>query len=183
MTGQTHIIGGITSYLFYTSITGNTRGAIIGTIVAGVASLLPDIDQKQSSAGKLLLPLSWAWDKCRMLARKTKTKYDDKIFEHRGITHTLVVPVLLLILWALNGYSNIVMGALIGWMSHILLDLNNDKGVPIFFPCTWKKFHILTITTGGKKQRGKKKYINVENVVFWAMWGVSGVLITEILRK
>jgi|WetSurMetagenome_2_1015567.scaffolds.fasta_scaffold156521_2 membrane-bound metal-dependent hydrolase YbcI (DUF457 family) len=75
-------------------------------------------------------------------------KWLDNCFEHRGITHTLLIPTLIFICFAL--YKNIfVLATLAGYMSHIIIDAFNDRGVPLLFPFTWKfRFKVATITTG-----------------------------------
>lgn len=43
--------------------------------------------------------------------------------------------------------SSLLFGLCAGWILHIIQDLFNKKGCPIFYPFTKKKFHIATIKT------------------------------------
>lgn len=80
-----------------------------------------------------------------------------KVFEHRGITHTLLVPGLIYSLAKAMATGDIawavifVISSLIGWMfgycSHLFADLFNGKGIPLFWPLYWKRIHLASVTT------------------------------------
>lgn len=59
--------------------------------------------------------------------------------KHRGLMHTLVVPLLL---WLAMGASDYpvyhygMMGLLIGYLSHLFADMETVEGCPILFPLT-----------------------------------------------
>ncbi|OCL26511.1 hydrolase [Orenia metallireducens] len=104
-----------------------------------IGSLLPDIDHASSKAGRALWfiskPLKWFGIK------------------HRGFTHSLLGFILFGFLTKelidLNWISQLIWyGLLIGYVSHILADMLNVHGIPLFYPNDRKfKFHI-NITTG-----------------------------------
>ncbi|MFJ8531234.1 metal-dependent hydrolase [Bacillus sp. NPDC094106] len=115
-----------------------------GTLLIGsfIGSLLPDIDHPNSKVGKKLKLLSWGIN---------------KVFGHRGLTHTLLFTMLLSILLFFcttffNGYlqvmySQFVIGVTVGYLSHLLLDSMTKSGVPLLYPFTKKHFRIAKFKT------------------------------------
>lgn len=98
-------------------------------LIAGIFSVLPDLDTSKSFVGRRLPIIS-------------------RLLLHRGFTHSLVCLAILytLILHFLN--AKIALYASFGWGSHIVLDMFNPTGVQLFWPC--KKFISLgNIITGG----------------------------------
>lgn len=106
---------------------------------------LPDIDTKTSTISH----------KNRIIS------FFLRIFtEHRGITHT---PFLLSIFCVyLNSFAirinqlwinSIVVGFTIGYMSHLVYDMLNPRGIPLLYPVMKKKFHLARITTGSFSER------------------------------
>jgi len=82
-----------------------------------------------------------------------------KTVKHRGITHTGISVILLTLPFYLyikfgsfslltNIFLSIYLGFLIGWLSHLIADSFNKKGIPWLYPFTKKKFHIATVLTG-----------------------------------
>lgn len=73
----------------------------------------------------------------------TMPDYDQKIpfLRHRGQTHSLLWPILLCIA---SGYYSpaLLLGACIGWFSHLVIDLFNGKGEEILWPFTKKNYRI-----------------------------------------
>jgi len=83
-------------------------------------SLLPDIDTKTSSLGRWIVfrPFQVA-------------------FAHRGITHSLLfLGILSLAFWYILPQG--LLGFVIGYGSHLFLDLLTIKGIPLFWPVTQK---------------------------------------------
>jgi len=76
--------------------------------------------------------------------------------KHRGIMHTLLLPIC--IFFAV-GFINVsyfrilALGALIGYTSHILADCFTVNGCPILFPITRKNISLLKIKTGSAEER------------------------------
>jgi len=138
MRGKTHMIGGAAVALSLMSITGifEFQTLAVGAAVGAIGGLIPDIDHPNSK-----------------IAHKTKFvgTIISRLFKHRGFWHT---PFLYAILW---GGLRLWLGASLwvnllfaGVFSHLLLDLLNPTGIPVFFPFTTKKFHLAKIRTGGK---------------------------------
>ena len=83
-------------------------------------SLFPDIDESKSKIGR---------------KNKLVSKTINFIFGHRGIFHTVWIPVLLfLILLLFNVKAIIGIAVLIGYLSHLFLDAITRRGIRPFYP-------------------------------------------------
>ena len=93
------------------------------------------------------------------------------LFPHRGITHSLLIPCLLYISYYLMDGSPkyIILGAIIGLLSHILSDMLNGKGTEIFWPSR-KNFRVMDIQYNGF----------IENLLFKIMTGIIVVLLIGV---
>lgn len=143
MTGRTHILGGVTAGLIYTTFFMPENMLLFGGTVAlsTIGGLMPDIDHPSSKAGKKAGPLS---------------TIINKIFGHRGFLHTPLFIFLFFILFFyfltnknLNYYTPLLYGYCIGYVSHLFLDLLTVSGIPLFFPFFKKKISITKLRTGG----------------------------------
>ena len=164
MMGRTHKAGGVltgvvASRLFYSDdlyLTGICIVTLVGGCVLG--SLLPDIDKKESTIGRILWFISWPIYFLRLMFKlladlfpgkiKRAFKKADKDFGHRGIAHSLVTwAVLTASFWSgytfLMSYVSTVvqmslfaflLGVSLGMISHIALDLLTGGGVALFSP-------------------------------------------------
>lgn len=140
MTGKTHTAVGFTAMIvlatFYPDSLNVADSVVIpsvGLLATVPGSLAPDVDIKGSAASK-------------------KVPLLHHFFSHRGITHTLLVPVILYALLYQFHLSVVIesqiFGFMFGWLMHIAADLLNRKGVPIFWPLLTSKYHIATVKTG-----------------------------------
>ncbi len=80
---------------------------------------------------------------------------------HRGITHTLLVPIVLYVFMKLlNNYLNPyqtllslivspIFGFEVGWVMHIFADLFNGKGCPLLWPISRSKISIMDLPSSG----------------------------------
>lgn len=157
MLGRTHSIAGIASGLALSHfIAGKfpaiNEYALLGVVTASalIGSIEPDVDIPHSTFSRLVRPLSFIY---QGLARILPLK----CFQHRGITHSLLFPVLLvglcLYIPTINPYIVLaLLGLAVGMLSHIVLDMMNYRGVAIFSPICNKMFHLtpyaLAIETG-----------------------------------
>ncbi|MGL4737307.1 MAG: metal-dependent hydrolase [Cellulosilyticaceae bacterium] len=135
MTYRTHIIGGIALATLMSRAVEPQLGTEIVLYygMAVVGSILPDIDH----------PRSWLSQQIPVL------HYPFKIFGHRGATHSLLAAaIVFFIMGAIFGGSVITTGITIGYVSHILLDMLNPRGVPLIYPITKEKYKIARIHTG-----------------------------------
>lgn len=111
----------------------------ISILSAGFGAILPDIDMAQSQIGH-------------------KYPLVSKFTTHRGITHTLLIEIGLTTLFLAmsrakdNGITRIaqslMFGFILGYMSHLIADLCNGKGIPLFWPICTKKIYIMRVKTG-----------------------------------
>lgn len=141
MTGKTHAICGTIAMLAITAthfsgfqLDGYTYLPAIGLISVAAGSYAPDIDLHSSKMGH-------------------QHKFISKHLTHRGMTHTLLIPILLLVgmlviaSFKIPVLPDLILGFNVGWVVHILADLCNRKGVPLLWPLYKKKVHIATFLT------------------------------------
>lgn len=135
MTYKTHIIGGTALAVLVhkyglnmpeLEMIGYYTGAMIG-------SLLPDLDHPNSWISRNTFILYYPFHK----------------LGHRKATHSLLAVILLLIVLSLFfGINNIVLGIVLGYLSHLILDMFNPLGVPLLYPLIKDKYKIGKIRTG-----------------------------------
>ncbi|MBI2667275.1 metal-dependent hydrolase [Candidatus Woesearchaeota archaeon] len=100
-------------------------------VIAG--AILPDIDYMSSKIGSKVRLLSFILE---------------MIFGHRGLMHTIYVPIIAFIAFSIFGYQLIGFAFMIGFTSHLLIDCLNIKGISFFRP--FNKLHLQGfIKTGG----------------------------------
>ncbi len=119
MLSHTHAVGGFALvYLLHKA--GYVHPSMADYIVASSAALLPDVDHSSSFLGK-------------------RTKIFT-IFKHRGFTHSLFGGFVLYgILYLIQQYLYKPIGPytlyiMLGFASHIILDILNPMGVKLFYP-------------------------------------------------
>jgi len=121
MTGKTHLSFALALYFVI------PPNPVINPVVIGTASLLPDIDHPYSLISKTLgyhIPL-----------------------KHREAMHS---PFILLIISGILYLTapSFIPAVLLGFGSHLFLDMFNPTGIPILIPFTHKKFRIARIYSG-----------------------------------
>lgn len=131
---RTHRVGGLAAGAITASIVSPelqpTTVAIV-VISSFLGSYFPDIDEPSSRIGK----------KFPLLSRGLK-----RIFRHRGVVHTpvfciallLLLRFLLIKLLPVEIVKNIVLGFCVGYFSHLFLDTITPKGIMWFWPITDK---------------------------------------------
>ncbi|MES5837493.1 metal-dependent hydrolase [Bacillus cereus group sp. MG11] len=149
MNHHAHKIGGVCAGVIACTTMMNApitydKCLLSGTLLIGsfIGGLLLDIDHPDSKMGRKFRFLSWGIN---------------KVFGHRGLTHTLIFTMLLSILLFFcttffDGYlqvlySQFVIGITVGCLSHLLLDSMTKAGVPLFYPFTKKHFRIAKFRT------------------------------------
>ncbi|MBS3163285.1 metal-dependent hydrolase [Candidatus Woesearchaeota archaeon] len=90
---------------------------VLFIFVACFVSLVPDIDNRDSKIGK-------------------HVKFISKIFDHRGILHTIFPPIGLFLLFNYLSYNLLGIAALVGYSSHILIDAFTPEGINFLHPFT-----------------------------------------------
>ena len=114
--------------------------------------LVPDIDMRGSYISK----------RHPIIHKKLGSK-----FKHRGFTHSLLFVSLLMYLSdLLSNYTNnnivflcLCSGFLIGYISHLCLDLLTKEGIEIFYPISIN-FSLLPIKTSSKAEKFICKSLN-----------------------
>lgn len=133
MMASTHVAFGLTCWAGYARMRGYPFQPE-SLLLAGVASLLPDIDHPKSSFGKVVPFLSYPIS---------------ALFGHRGITHSLFAVAAGCALMWLYGYRLWFVAPLaIGYLSHLAGDMFTNSGVPLFWPKK-DKVAIPVFSTGG----------------------------------
>ena len=120
---------------------------VIALATAAAGSYAPDIDLGRSHAG---------------MKHKITSKVVSKVGGgHRGITHTLLVPAIVLaFMLFINTYlasakyllmllNSLCFGWEWGYLMHIAADMFNGKGVPLFWPLLKTKVHIADLPSTG----------------------------------
>lgn len=151
MLGKTHKVGGVctgavTSALLIKHTNLSEQALLLVPVIlltATIGSLLPDIDHPNSILGRRFKPIS---------------HIVNKLFGHRGATHTLMAWIVVTI--ALFGGNLFlpeslqplgmagVLGTSTGYLNHLLLDSLTPAGIPLMAPFNRKKFRLARIPTG-----------------------------------
>lgn len=136
MTGKTHIALGVligTSYGMHAAHDISTFAGIVGT--SALFSIVPDICHAGSKLGKKIWPIS---------------TLISLIFGHRTLTHSVFFVLFAsILLIMLNVNALYVISAVLGIISHLILDMLTPRGVTLFFPWNKKIIFPLTFKTGG----------------------------------
>lgn len=124
------------------------RLLIIGS--SEIGSLLPDIDEPNSKAGRKVKPVS-------SLIKSAAG--------HRGVFHSPFIVILLYAvleavktallktqpslnhLYFISVYDAITTGFICGYISHLFLDMLNARGIPLLWPLSNRRFHLLKLRT------------------------------------
>lgn len=103
----------------------NNSDKVVFVICVLAGSLAPDIDHPSGTLSKIA-PLHW-------LGRMSKA------FKHGGITHTIIVNLILFGLWYY--YKSIIyLGIGVGWATHLYIDnLDGNKLKYLYYPFRRRK--------------------------------------------
>ena len=138
MRGITHFLAGAAAGLYYCGTLPETDVKTLSIItgVSAAASLLPDIDIRGSKAS--------------INAGNDLTSVIRLFTSHRGFFHSpLCWAIIAAAVWYFYPqYLTFIIAGLIGALSHVVLDMFNKKGVPLFFPYP-KKVSLMDIKSGG----------------------------------
>uniref|UniRef100_UPI004057A7E2 metal-dependent hydrolase n=1 Tax=Acetatifactor sp. TaxID=1872090 RepID=UPI004057A7E2 len=159
MTGTTHRIGGLLAgaiLIEHLHLGGGDSGILLCGSVFG--SLLPDIDNIRSSISYRLPVIAVAVNICQKLIRMLSRIFPGKLGEnirsmigHRGIFHSLLLPLLLGALMFILTDTKLkifMLGSIVGILSHLLLDMFSG-GVLLFMPIYMRRIKLAGIRTGG----------------------------------
>ena len=153
-------IAGITAAMHGTKI-GIAEPALIYPLCIGfsaVGSLVPDIDKSGSRISKKTPILSFLIE---------------HLVGHRGILHTPIFVILLIVLfnaivstYNLNNFiAYIIQAFIVGYISHLLIDLFTPKGLMLLFPLSTKYFRLI-----GLKSKYRDVYISIVATIIWSLY-------------
>lgn len=104
---------------------GSMLGKPTDAVVCGLAALLPDIDEPDSTLGRRLPVVSTAIN---------------LLFGHRGYTHTVLFACSVAVLVNFGFGMHYAVLSLAGILSHVLLDCMTPSGCRPFLPLSHKRF-------------------------------------------
>lgn len=145
MTYKTHITGGVLLTLTTIPLLENLNvnpnklgdvALLFGCAIIG--SMFPDVDHPNSKFNK--------YNPFAILICK--------LVKHRTLTHSLLWMVIVSFIgFILKVNAWAILGLNIGMLSHLLLDMLNPTGVPLFYPHE-KKYHVCCIPTSSAGEYG-----------------------------
>jgi|TARA_Y100000310_G_C20679445_1_gene815038 inner membrane protein len=115
---KTHLAFGLLIALFVSEFLG-LEEKLLFISVCVVSSILPDIDTPFSKIGRKFPPISWLFN---------------ILFGHRGLMHTIYFPLLIYFIFRAFGQHLFAGAFFLGYMSHLIIDMLNIKGIYFFFP-------------------------------------------------
>lgn len=171
MTGKTHRVGGAIAGALVIHISGYNLDVAACTMVGAIfGSLLPDIDHPKSTISIKLWFVSWPLMILKQIIKmatsglsKKKQRNISSMLGHRGITHSLLACISVLVAAIAIGafiqvkgngngstegyYIAFAIGILAGMVSHLALDMLSN-GVPLLCPISYKRVGVKWIKTG-----------------------------------
>ena len=151
MTGPTHTVVGIASVVAFGHATGIVPTPV-NFILVVIGALAPDIDGEGTIARpgtilKRFIPkilrqiLDWIGRTISSIIRK--------LFGHRGVTHWLIWPLLMMAAAPYSGHGWLFWFGL-GYLSHILADSLTVAGTPLLAPIYRESIALARFRTGSK---------------------------------
>ena len=120
----THLAFGLLVSLISINIF-NIKNEILFILIILFFSIFPDIDYTKSRIGK---------------ENKLLSKIINIIFGHRGLFHTIYIPLILFFIFY-NINNELGIAILLGYFSHLFMDAINKKGIRLFYPLINKKIN------------------------------------------
>lgn len=99
------------------------KNQILFVIILLFFSIFPDIDESSSRIFKKLRPFS----------------YLAVLLGHRSILHTVYFPLAIALVLFIFDMKLLSLAVLIGYLSHLFLDLITKRGITLFYPLTKKR--------------------------------------------
>jgi inner membrane protein len=129
---RTHIVFSLLIFLiFFKYLNLDFYSKIIFGLFLFIGTIFVDIDSTKSKIGHywFFRPIQW-------------------VFSHRGMIHSLLFCLVLsLVVYLFN--KNAGIGFLIGYLSHLFMDLITKEGICLFWPASSTKFSLFGIKVGG----------------------------------
>lgn len=153
MTYKSHRITAFTLALAVWKVIGGNL--ILALVLSVIGSLAPDIDHAKSRIGQRL--------------SRTSNYINDK-YGHRGITHsllgTITVSLIVYVILVMIGLESGLKWFILGYLSHLITDMFNPTGIPLFYPYS-KKYGLNIISTGSKDER--EYYLGMYVILFYSV--------------
>lgn len=122
MRAFTHLLFSVLCVLVYAKYLTIENYFLFSFIVL-FTTLFVDIDEEDSTMGKRLQPFS---------------TIIQSIFGHRGIFHTLLIPVPIFLTLYFFQYPELANAILLGYSSHLVMDALTPAGIYPFYPLHWR---------------------------------------------
>lgn len=139
MRGKAHLACGIISGAGISAVCHfDILSSLLITGASAFFSLVPDIDHPDSMLGHLIKPVS---------------KFIKEKIGHRTLTHSglwLILYAFLLYRFYNTFLFPVILGATIGFASHLISDTFTIGGVPWTWPISKKKTHLTKVYSGSK---------------------------------
>lgn len=173
MNATTHAVFGVAALAGYSLLTGEAP-PLYAYPAAVISSWIPDVDNPRSRLGNglsrmknpalnsLTRPVSWALKVVSFTLFRT--------VGHRTLTHSLLgVAVFVALVSPGAAFSPDLFAALVaGYVSHLVADALNTKGVPLLWPAGWR-FRLLP---GGVRSGGVVEFLVALVVAVAAGYGL-----------
>jgi inner membrane protein len=163
MTGKTHAVAAVTAAAYLGCIPSFTPETFVKSTVliatAIIGGLLPDVDEPKSKmgnaipygrSGRIALAFDcfvvWYWTRDKWALIVAAIFLALAMIPHRSITHSLFALALAYMVTKglASPYQKIF---LIGYASHLALDIINPRGIPLLWP--WNKHLSVSLVTTG----------------------------------
>lgn len=150
MKGPTHILGAVSVGAVLANYF-DTPFSSLPWVVIVISSILPDIDEPSSTISNpskfikkgIPRPILEFLDLVVWIIALPIRLFTS----HRGVTHSLLITLLLSGL-IFNICKSYLIWFFLGYFSHLFLDFLTPMGIPIFWPISDKKFSLKLIKTG-----------------------------------
>lgn len=158
MNGTTHSVVGLATVATVAATNFPTMDLGVVTVfpliaipTAAIGALAADIDMEGTTISHKFPLLN------KLLTGKAIPVVGSKIkTTHRGITHTPLVCIGLFLLlnlfvgdmFILEVIASLLFGFVLGYCSHVFIDVFNGAGIPHLWPLVWKRMYMTRVVTG-----------------------------------
>lgn len=118
----THLAFTFVCFLFYLDYI-DVHNPVLFAAIALFMTLFVDIDEPESTIGKRF----WLF-----------AKVTNFIFGHRGLLHSLLVPILFFCIFIFFQQQEIAYAVVLGYISHLVMDMITPAGIFPLYPLKWR---------------------------------------------
>ena len=116
---KTHLVFSLFLGLILVNFLNIQNNKLLFIVVILLFSVFPDIDYRRSTVGRRFGIISWIIN---------------LLFRHRGVFHSIYFPLLFFLIFYYLNLKLIAFAALIGYLSHLFLDMMTYAGIKLFHP-------------------------------------------------